>query len=125
MAKVSKEEQARLEGIGYAIRYLEQGHTLEDLQKEARIRGAYNIPVAVSKKDMRILSDRITDIVLSKAMDLSCFVLRTEWDFGSVRVARFRSQMNDAAKDMNKGNLFGWDDVDYLIEKELGIERTN
>ena len=124
MAKISKEQQWRLEGIGYAVRYLEQGHTLEDLQKDARIRGAYNIPVAVSKQEMHDLSNRITDIVLSKAMDLCCFVLRTEWDFGAVRIARFRKQMNDASKDMNQGNLFSWDDIDYLIEKELGLEHN-
>ena len=125
MAKISKEEQWRMEGISYAIRFLESGKTLEDLQKDARIRGAYNIPVTVSKRDMHDLSNRITDIVLSRAIDLCCFVLRTEWKFGAIRIKKFMDQMDEAARQINKGDLFDWDDLDYLIEKELGLEHVS
>lgn len=123
MAKVSKEELARREGIGYAIRYLEQGHTLDELKLEAKFRGAYNIPLKATEKDMNDFINRNTAIVFERLVELFCFVLRTEYKFGAVRIDRFLDKVHEATKEIRSGNLYDWDDLKYLLEKELGLRK--
>lgn len=50
--------------------------------------------------------------------------LRTEFGFGKSRVEKFMQAMHDRSADMNR-NFYDWDDLEYLVTKELGIERTN
>lgn len=121
LAKVSKEELARREGIGYAIRYLEQGHTLDELKLEAKFRGAYNIPLKATEKDMNEFINRNTAIVFDRMTELFCFVLRTEYKFGEKRIGRFLDQVQDVTKEIRSGNLYDWDDLKYLLEKELRL----
>lgn len=122
MAKVSKEEQARREGIGYAIRYLEQGHTLDDLILEAKFRGAYNIPLNVSSAVMNEFGSRMMAAIFDKTINLCIFVLRIRFGFGKVRCDRFMQGVADTADEIIKGDLFDWDDMRYMVEQELGLK---
>ena len=124
MAKVSKEQSARLEGIGYAVRFLESGKTLEQLQIDAKMRGAYNIPLNVSKAELNDFVRRVQGSIIEGVILLACMALRTEFGFGKSRVEKFMQAMHDRSADMNR-NFYDWDDLEYLVTKELGIERTN
>lgn len=123
MSKISKEQQWRLEGMSYAVRYLEQGHTLEDLQTEVKFRGAYNIPLNVSSAVMNEFGSRMMAAIFDKTINLCIFVLRVRFGFGKVRCDRFMQGVADTADEIIKGDLFNWDDMRYLVEQELGLKK--
>ena len=121
MAKVSKEQQWRMEGISYAVRFMEEGHDLQELKAEARMRGAYNIPLKMSHAEYDSFMLRACSSIVDAFMLLSCMVLRTEFKFGATRIERFKRAYEERAKDMTDG-LFSWSDLQWMIEKELGLK---
>ena len=121
MAKISKEEQARKEGMSYAVRFLDQGHTLDELRADIQMRGAYNIPLRISKAEHDEYMMRATAAIVEGFMLMSVMVLRTEFKFGASRIERFKRVYEERAKDLTDG-LYGWDDLKWLIDKELGLK---
>lgn len=124
MAKISKEQQYRMEGISYAVRFLENGHTLDELRVDAKMRGAYNIPLNIGRTELNEFVKRMQGSLVEGIRLVSCIALRTEFGFGAKRIDKFIDAYNDRFKDMNNG-MFGWDDLVYMIEKELGLEHVS
>ncbi len=121
MAKISKEQQWRMEGFSYAISKLEEGRTLEDLKKEARVRGAYGIPINLSKTEIDKFGEKVKEHVIRTILLMSCNVLQDEFDFGKKRIGRFMDRFNRKTGAMKYG-FVSWMDIANSLQKELGIE---
>ena len=121
MAKISKEQQWRMEGFSYAISKLEEGRTLEDLKKEAKVRGAYGIPINLSKAEIDKVGEKVKEHVIRTILLMSCNVLQDEFDFGKKRIGRFMDRFNRKTGAMKYG-FVSWMDIANSLQKELGIE---
>ena len=128
MAKMKKEEQARLEGVGYAIRFLEQGNTLEDLKEDARRRGATMTPIWVTKAMESDYCDRVKVNTMQTILLMACSVLQAEFDFGNAqrggnpgRLARFVNKFNQYCGDMLNGDM-DWGDLKQELARTTGID---
>ena len=58
MAKISKEEQARREGMAYALR-LAKEKGIDALEEDLKMRNAINLPLRVSKADLSKFSENV------------------------------------------------------------------
>lgn len=128
MAKTSKDDQLRMEGVSYAIRFLENGKTLEDLKEDARRRGGADIPIWVSKTMEREYSDRVKMNVIRTVLLMACSVLQAEFEFGNVgrdgrqgRLARFVTKFNQYCGDMLQGDI-NWEDLQKELARTTGID---
>lgn len=70
MAK-NKEEQARMEGMAYALRVARE-RGIDGLEKEIRMRGITNLPVGVSKAALDECILKIKENVLDAVFGLVC-----------------------------------------------------
>ena len=121
MAKVSKEQQWRMEGFAYAISKLEAGATLEDLKKEAKVRGAYGIPINLSKAEIDRFGEKVKTYVIRTLIIMSCNTLQDEFDFGRKRIQRFMDRFQEKSSAMKYGYVT-WLEMSAQMSKELGIQ---
>ena len=78
MSKLSKEEIGRREGMAYAYKLVKE-KGIEALEEDLRMRNIYNIPIRVTKDDLKKVDERLTSFIL-----LECLVtLRDYFGFGS------------------------------------------
>ena len=121
MAKISKEQQWRMEGFAYAISKLEAGATLEDLKKEAKVRGAYGIPINLSKAEIDRFGEKVKTYVIRTLLLMCCNVLQDEFEFGKKRISRFMDRFESKTSAMKYGYVT-WLDMSTHMSKELGIQ---
>lgn len=120
MAKLSKEELARYEGAAWALRLVDS-KGFEEAKKELIDRGAYNMPLQVSKADLHNFSEECKTNVLDTVLLLSLYTLRDEFGFGSERANRFKKRFNEKAECL-LGEYCVWQDVQDIVKDELGID---
>lgn len=119
MAKVNKEEQARREGMAYALKVAKE-KGIDGLEEELKFRNATHIPVAVS----RSACDEQINLIRLNTIDtvtiLFVATLHDEFDFGQKRVQRVLDRFDQKAEGII-GNYCTWDDYIQLIKEELNI----
>lgn len=121
MAKLSREERARMEGFSYAIRKLEEGKTLEDLQAEAKMRGVYGLPIDLTQAEVDRFGEKVKKKVIENVLLMTCSVLQDEYGFGTKRIDRFMERFNGRTNAI-KFNYVTWADIGQQMSKELGIQ---
>lgn len=119
MAKESKEEIARREGMTYALRIAKE-KGIEGLEEEIKFRGITKIPLSVSRSACDDAINRIKLNTIDTITILFAATLRDEFDFGTKRVQRALDRFNDKAENII-GNYCTWDDYIQVIQEELGI----
>ena len=116
----SKEELARREGMAYALRYARE-HSLDALESDLKKRGAYNIPIRISDKDLKVFTDNAKNMMLDTVLILTSVTLHDEFGFGKKRLERFRARFNFKAECIGE-NFTDWQDQIDILREECGLE---
>jgi len=112
--------QWRLEGMGYALKAIED-HGLEEFKKELAYRQKAGISAMVTSKDLRQLHDLITEDALKVALVFSVYALRDEFNFGHERMQRFVRRYEEKAEAFTKG-YYTFDELRQMLLDETGFE---
>lgn len=116
----SKEEQARREGMSYALRYARE-HGLDALEEDLKKRGAYNIPVRIDGKALQEFTDNAKNMMLDAILILASVTLHDEFGFGRERLNRFKKRFNFKAECIGE-NYTDWSDQISILKEECGLE---
>ena len=116
----SKEELARREGMSYALRYAKK-NGIEALEKELKMRGAYDIPIRISDKDLKAFTDNAKMMLLDTVLILASMTLHDEFGFGHDRLQRFVKRFNFKAECIGD-DYTSWQDQIDILKEECGLE---
>ena len=116
----SKEEKARREGMSYALRYAKE-HGIEALEQDLKKRGAYNIPIRISDKDLQEFTYNTKNMILDTVLILASMTLRNEFDFGEKRLSRFIKRFNHEAECIGE-DYTSWQNHIDILKEECGLE---
>lgn len=121
MGKITKEEQARRDGISYAVRRIKESG-MEEFEKELeRRRISCDMPIAVDMKACKQWETNMRRQVISCILVMSCCVLQDEFDLGEEEIKRFIERFNDRSENI----LLDYADWDTYLEQlrdELNVE---
>ena len=116
----SKEEQARLQGMSYALK-VEKEKGIDGLEEELKRRKAYNIPVRIGDKELQAFTDNAKNKMLDTILILASVTLHDEFGFGHDRLNRFKERFNFKAECI--GDSFtDWQDQIAILKEECGLE---
>lgn len=116
----SKEEQARREGMSYALRVAKE-KGIDGLEEELKRRQAYNIPIRISNKELQEFTDNAKNMMLDTILILASVTLHDEFGFGHDRLNRFKERFNFKAECI--GDSFtDWQDQIDILKEECGLE---
>lgn len=116
MSKLSKEEIGRREGMAYAYTLVKE-KGIEALEEDLRMRNIYNIPIRVTKDDLKKVDERLTSFIL-----LECLVtLRDYFGFGRQRALKFKDCFEKKCQ-LIAEDWTSWADQAWIVATELGIE---
>lgn len=127
MGRLSKEEQWKHEGISWAINFLEAGGSLEELKAEAKRRGAYHVPIGLTRAEEVGFVNRVKTNCINTVRALSLHVLVDEFEFGNQskgdqlgRLDRFRKRFDEKCDCMCRGYA-SWQDIQEDLKNNYGI----
>lgn len=120
MGKINKEEQARLQGMAYALK-VAQEKGIEGLAEELKYRNVTYVPIAIPRKAMDECVNNIKMNTIDTMLILSASTLRDEFGFGKERLCRFIERFNVKAECLVDG-FCTWDDQMTTLAEECGIE---
>lgn len=116
----SKEEQARLQGMSYALRVAKE-KGIDGLEEELKRRQAYNIPIRISNKELQEFTTNAKNMMLDTILILASVTLHDEFGFGHDRLNRFKERFNFKAECI--GDSFtDWQDQIDILKEECGLE---
>lgn len=116
----SKEEQARLQGMSYALKVAKE-KGIDGLEEELKRRKAYNIPVGIGDKELQAFTDNAKNMMLDTILILASVTLHDEFGFGHDRLNRFKERFNFKAECI--GDSFtDWKDQIAILKEECGLE---
>lgn len=116
----SKEEQARLQGMSYALKVAKE-KGIDGLEEELKRRKAYNIPVRIGDKELQAFTDNAKNMMLDTILILASVTLHDEFGFGHDRLNRFKERFNFKAECI--GDSFtDWQDQIDILREECGLE---
>lgn len=116
----SKEEQARLQGMSYALRVAKE-KGIDGLEQELKRRQAYNIPVKISNKDLQEFTTNAKNMMLDTILILASVTLHDEFGFGHDRLNRFKERFNFKAECIGE-DFTDWQDQIDILREECGLE---
>ena len=118
--KLSKEDQARREGMAYALRIAKE-KGIDGLEEEIRFRNVSMAPIALPRRELKEFTDKVKVNMIDTITALSAYVLRDKFGFGTVRIQRFINWVNEFA-DSICGEWLTFGDIQQVIKDEIGIE---
>lgn len=120
MAKLSKEDKARLDGMAFALRVAKE-KGIDGLEEEIKFRGATNAPLTISREKYGEFADNVRLATLDSVMCLSCVTLRDEFGFGKKRlqdyIDRFKLKTSCLV-----GDYTTWEEQQEILREEVGID---
>ena len=121
MAKKDKELQRyRNDGMAFALKIVrEQG--VEALEREVKYRGATFLPSAVQEKDVTSFVEEVKTNCLDTVLIMSLMVLRDEFDFGEVRLNRFKERFNLTSECISNDSTT-WKDLQQILQDETRVK---
>lgn len=120
MAKLDKEEQARSDGMPYALRIARE-RGIEGLEEEIKFRNATFLPIAVPRAACDEAIARIKYNTIDTMLVLSAVTLRDEFEFGKKRINQFIERFNLKTECLCD-DYVSWDDLIQQLREECGIE---
>ena len=118
--KLRKEDQARREGMAYALRIAKE-KGIDGLEEEIRFRNVSMAPIALPRRELKEFTDKVKVNMIDTITALSAYVLRDKFGFGAVRIQRFINWVNEFA-DSICGEWLTFGDIQQVIKDEIGIE---
>jgi hypothetical protein len=122
MGKISKEEQARLQGMSYALKVAKE-KGIDGLENDLKMRNIVGLPIPVSRKALDECIMNIKNNVVDTFIVLLAATLHDEFGFGEKRVQRAIDRFNFKAECI-ADDYCTWDDHIQIVKDELGIELT-
>ena len=119
MAKIDKLEQARREGMAYALKIAKE-NGIDGLEEELRFRNIIKAPIAISRPKCDEMIAHIAMNVIDTVTILSAMTLRDEFDFGKQRIQRFVERFNLKAECI-MDDYTTWDDQIECLREECGL----
>ena len=119
MAKLSKEEMARREGMAYALKVAKE-KGISGLEAELIMRNALNLPLRISQKDMKTFSNNVKMNTIDTVMVLMAVTLHDEFVSGPKRVQRAINRLQFKA-DCVTENYSTMQEQINIIKEELNI----
>lgn len=116
----SKEEQARREGMSYALRYAKE-YGIEALEEDLKKRAAYNIPVGIDKKALEQFSANVKNMTCDTFLVLTLVTLHDLYGFGHTRLQRFQ-ELFDFKASCFEGDFTNWQMQLDILKEECDIE---
>lgn len=118
-AKWAELEQARRDGIGYALGIVrEKG--IEGLEEDVRFRNISKVSVAMSEDEYKDLTERMGKRISQVILTLAEITLRDEFGFGKSRLEKFADRLNEKAGCVAEGYTTVEDQLE-ILEKETGM----
>ena len=118
-AKWAELEQARRDGIGYALGIVrEKG--IEGLEEDVRFRNISKVSVAMSKDEYKDLTERMGKRISQVILTLAEITLRDEFGFGKSRLEKFADRLNEKAGCVAEGYTTVEEQLE-ILEKETGM----
>lgn len=127
MAKLNKEEQARREGMSYALRIAKE-KGIEALEEDLKMRNAVGLPIPLSQKKLDEFSENIKAQMYDCTMILWAVTLRDELGFGEKRIQKVLDRFNKKAECLNEDYTTWKEQIDIIREEcniELAIRENN
>lgn len=118
--KISKEEQARRDGMAYALKVAKE-KGIDGLEDEIKMRGCSIAPCTISQKELNELKKNISNNAIVSITAMSAYVLRWEFGFGDKRINRFKDCVNDLADSIVRDYLTV-DDILEELKSDYGID---
>lgn len=118
--KISKEEQARRDGMAYALKVAKE-KGIDGLEDEIKRRGCSIAPCTISQKELNELKKNISDNAIVSITAMSAYVLRWKFGFGDKRINRFKDYVNDLADSIVR-NYLTVDDILEELKNDYGID---
>lgn len=120
MAKINKEEEARRQGMAYALKIAKE-KGIEGLEEELRFRNALHMPIGVSRKDCDECVHAIKVNVVDTVTIMAAITLRDEFEFGKQRIQRFTDRFNYKI-DCLLGDYTTWQEQIEILKNECGLD---
>lgn len=117
---VNKEEQARREGMSYALKIAKE-KGIDGLEEELKFRNCTKLPVGIKRSTCNEVIGRIKDSTCDTFIALTVSTLNDEFGFGEKRLQRFIDRFEFKALCLGEGYC-SWADIVNVIKDELGLE---
>lgn len=118
--KLSREEQARRDGMAYALKVAaEKG--VEGLADEMKRRGISLAPCTIPQKDLDAFTAKVKNNTIDTITALSAYILHDKFGFGNKRLDRFINYTNEFA-DSICTDWLTVEDIIGVIKEETGID---
>lgn len=119
MARISKEERLRQEGMAQAYR-IAQTRGIDGLKKEIEIRKLTGIPVGISPSALEESVRRIKENTIDTVNILTAMTLHDEFGSGASRIERFRKRF-DFKTECLMENYVTWLEMINTLKEETGV----
>lgn len=120
MARLSKEEQARRDGMDYAYRLLkEQG--IEALEKRVDRNRKSFAPAFLGEQKLHDFENYVKQNCIISFTCMMAMVLRDKYGFGKKRMAEYSVAFHDLADSIDGGWLT-YNDIIETIKEETGVD---
>lgn len=120
MAKLSKEEIARREGMAYALRIAKE-KGIEALEEDLKMRNAIDLPCRVSKADLDKFSENVKYNIVFYIKILMAVTMHDEFGFGNKRIKQMFKRF-DLKAECLADDYTTWDEQVSIIAEECGID---
>lgn len=120
MARIDKEEQARREGMAYALRIAKE-KGIDALEEDLKMRNAIGLPVGVDRKALNQFTENVKFNTVDTMVILMAVTLHDEFGFGEKRVQRAIDRFMFKANCLNE-DYTTWQEQIEILKEELGIE---
>ena len=120
MARIDKEEQARREGMAYALR-LAKEKGIDALEEDLKMRNAIGLPVGVDRKALNQFTENVKFNTVDTMVILMAVTLHDEFGFGEKRVQRAIDRFMFKANCLDE-DYTTWQEQIEILKEELGIE---
>jgi hypothetical protein len=120
MAKLSKEEMARREGMAYALRIAKE-KGIDALEEDLKMRNAIDLPLRVSKADLSKFSENVKYNIVFYIKVLMAVTMHDEFGFGNKRIKQMFKRF-DLKAECLADDYTTWDEQVSIIAEECGID---
>lgn len=118
----SKDEQARREGMAYALRIAKE-NGIDALEADLRWRNVGDIPVGLEKAVVDDFQERVKYNTVDTIKILACVTLRDEFGFGKDRLKRFAERFMLKTECL-ADDYTNWQEQIDILREECGLEFT-
>lgn len=120
MSKLDKYMQGRTEGMEFALR-LAKDKGIEELEKEVRFRNRTGVSLNLTRQEIASGSENIKNMTFDTMLAMSMMVLRDEFDFGKIRLRRFKDRFTEKTASL-VDDYCTWLDIVDTLKEETGID---